>query len=313
MTRGLGTAIPPSAVLLAGCGGQTAEGPGAAATRSDRLVDFAKKPPYVNALDVDPEDGSLLLTTNKGFWRIDPETDEVERVRGTAQAGGKAAPVGTFLEVEVAGPGRTWAPGTPAPNGLPSYLGYMESEDAGRSWKVLSRLGTADLHKIVLLHGRLYAFDAVLGAMLISGDGGRTFTEQFTPRGLIIDFEVDPQDPDRILASTDQELFRSTDGGKGWRGVAPGEGIRLAWPAPDALYRAEKDGTVERSRDGGSRWEPAGEVPGEPYRLKATGPEALLLALSDGTVMETEDGGRRLDGGVPAVRRLVLLWPPPAP
>ncbi len=68
--------------------------------------------------------------------------------------------------------------------------------------------GTADLHKIVLLHGRLYAFDAVLGAMLISGDGGRTFTEQFTPRGLIIDFEVDPQDPDRILAATDQELFR---------------------------------------------------------------------------------------------------------
>lgn len=292
MRRGLGTAALLAAVLLAGCGSETAEGPAAAATRSDRLVDFSKKPPYVNALDVDPKDGSLLLTTNKGFWRIDPKADTVERVRGTAQSGPKSAPVGTFLEIKVAGPGRYVGSGHPDTKGLPSYLGYMESDDAGRSWKVLSRLGTADLHKIVLLHGKLYAFDAVLGAMLISGDGGRTFTEQFTPRGLIIDFEVDPQDPDRILASTDQELFRSTNGGKGWRGVAPGEGIRLAWPAPDALYRAEKDGTVQRSRDGGGKWEPAGEVPGEPYKFKATGPEALLLALSDGTVMETKDGGR---------------------
>ncbi len=292
MRRGLGTAALLAAVLLAGCGGQAAEGPAAAATRSDRLVDFSKKPPYVNALDLDPEDGSLLLTTNKGFWRIDPKADTVERVRGTAQAGPKSAPVGTFLEIKVAGPGRYVGSGHPDTKGLPSYLGYMESDDAGKTWKVLSRLGTADLHKIVLLHGKLYAFDAVLGAMLISGDGGRTFTEQFTPRGLIIDFEVDPQDPDRILASTDQELFRSTNGGKGWRGVAPGEGIRLAWPAPDALYRAEKDGTVQRSRDGGGKWEPAGEVPGEPYKFKATGPEALLLALSDGTVMETKDGGR---------------------
>jgi photosystem II stability/assembly factor-like uncharacterized protein len=137
----------------------------------------------------------------------------------------------------------------------------------------------------------MYAFDAVLGAMLISTDGGRSFTEQFTPRGLIIDFEVDPADPERIVAATEEELFRSTDGGKGWRGIAEGEGIRLAWPAADALYRADKDGTVQRSRDGGGRWEPAGKVPGEPYKFKATGPEALLLALSDGTVMQTEDGG----------------------
>ena len=140
--------------------------------RSDRLVDFSKKPPYVNALDLDPKDGSLLLTTNKGFWRIDARSDTVERVKGVAQAGSKSAPVGTFLELKVAGPGRYVGSGHPDTKALPSYLGYMESDDAGKTWKVLSRLGTADLHKIVLLHGKLYAFDAVLGAMLISDDGG---------------------------------------------------------------------------------------------------------------------------------------------
>ena len=157
---------------------------------------------------------------------------------------------------------------------------------------MVSRLGNADLHKIVLLHDLMYAFDAVLGAMLVSKDGGRTFEERFTPRGLIIDFEVDPGDPERIFAATERQLFRSEDGGNGWRGVDAGEGIRLAWPAPNAFYRAEKDGTVRRSRDGGASWERVGSVPGEPYKFKATGAEALLLALSDGTVMETDDGGR---------------------
>jgi photosystem II stability/assembly factor-like uncharacterized protein len=175
---------------------------------------------------------------------------------------------------------------------LPNFLGLIESDDAGRSWRVISRLGDADLHKIVLKHDKLYGFDAVLGAMLISTDAGRSFEERFTPRGLIIDFEVDPEDPDRIFASTDAELFRSEDGGKRWRAAYRGEGVRLVWPAPDAFYMAEKDGTVRRSRDGGGSWERVGSVPGEPYKFKDTGPEALLLALSDGTVMETSDGGR---------------------
>lgn len=291
VARSVATAVLVGLTLF-GCGAQPEAGSLAAKPRSDRLVDFAKKPPFVNALDLDPKDGRLLLTTNRGFFRIDPGKDTVERVRGTATSGSKSAPVGTFLELKVVGPGRYVGSGHPDTKGLPSYLGYMKSDDAGRTWRVLSRLGTADLHKIVLLHDRMYAFDAVLGALLTSTDGGRTFTEQFTPRGLIIDFEVDPADPDRIVAATDEELFRSTDGGKGWRGIAPGEGIRLAWPAADALYRADRDGIVQRSPDGGGSWEPAGEVPGEPYKFKATGPDALLLALSDGTVMETGDGGR---------------------
>ena len=131
MKRGLGTAALLAAVLLAGCGSQTAEGPAAAATRSDRLVDFAKKPPYVNALDVDPKDGSLLLTTNKGFWRIDPKTDKVDRVLGTAQAGAKSAPVGTFLEIKVAGPGSYVGSGHPDKKGLPSTWATW-IEDAGK-------------------------------------------------------------------------------------------------------------------------------------------------------------------------------------
>ena len=74
--------------------------------------------------------------------------------------------------------------------------------------------------------------------MLISTDGGKTFTEEFTPRGLMIDFEVDPADPERIVASTDKELFRTEDGGKSWRPLTGADGIRLSWPqAGHALPR----------------------------------------------------------------------------
>ena len=156
---------------------------------------------------------------------------------------------------------------------------------------MISRLGDADLHKIVFKHDRLYAWDAVLSAMVISQDGGRTFTERFTPRGLIVDFEVDPANPDRILAATEDELFRSENGGETWRPLQLTDGSRLAWPAPEQLYLAAADGTVSRSPDGGRSLERVGSVDGEPAVLDAESPDVLDMALSDGTILRSEDGG----------------------
>ena len=279
-------------LLLAGCSGQQ-DGGAAKRTRSDRLVDFSKKPPFVNALDIDPASKEFLLTTNRGFFRIDPRTDAVKRVTGTLSAGGKTDTVGTFLELVAVGPGKLIGSGHPDHKGrLPSFLGFTESDDGGKSWTSISRLGDADLHKIVLSHDRMYAFDAVLGALLISTDGGKTFTERFTPPELIIDFEVDPANPDRILASSQRRLFRTTDGGKRWRPIQPGDGTRLAWPEPDTLYRAQADGTIEVSKNAGDSFTIVGKVPGEPYKFKIMGPEHLYLALSDGAILETTDGGK---------------------
>ena len=285
-------ALAALALAAAGCGGGSGTPDDDGGQRSSRLVDFTKKPPYLNALDIDPRTDDFLLTTNRGFWRIDRESGDVTRARGTVSARGRTSTVGTFLELLVSGPGRLIGSGHPDQKNLPAFLGFIRSDDGGRTWKVISRLGDADLHKIVLRHGKMYAFDAVLSALLISGDGGRTFAENFTPRGLIIDFEVDPADAGRIVASNDRELFRSTDEGRSWRPLDRKEGIRLAWPAPDALYRALKDGTVERSGDGGETWQDAGRVNGEPYKFKAIGRDELYLALSDGTIMHTTDAAK---------------------
>jgi hypothetical protein len=281
-----------AALLLTGCGEE--DGTGAGGAGSTRLVDPSKPPPLVNALDIDPVTQEFLLTTNRGFFRIGRESGDVREVRGTVRAGARSAPVGAFLEVAVAGPRRLVGSGHPDREGaVPEYLGVMRSADGGRTWRVLSRLGRADLHTIIFKHGRMYATDAVTGTLLVSRDEGRTFSEQYTPNGVPIDgFDVDPGDPRRIVAASDTELYRSADGGAAWERIGRGSGIRLAWPARDALYRALKDGSVQRSSDGGTSWATTARVGGEPYRFKAVSREELYLALGDGTILHTRDRAR---------------------
>ena len=80
--------LAAAALAATGCGGDTSSG------KSTRLVDLSKKPPFVNSLDIDPENGDFLLTTNRGFWRIDPDEDKAlasaprSRTRGRATRSG---------------------------------------------------------------------------------------------------------------------------------------------------------------------------------------------------------------------------------
>ncbi len=290
--RGLIALAAGAAVAVAGCGAGDSADTG---RRSDKLVDFSKKPPiFINALVVE-DDGSFLLTTNKGFWRL-REGREPERIRGVVRTKEGSSPVGTFLEIDRMGPKELVGSGHPDnPRPLPPYLGYMRSTDNGRTWRVVSRLGEADLHQIRRIHGKIYAFDAVLGAILISTDGGRTWSERFTPRQLVLDFVVDPEDPKHLIASTAEQLYRTEDEGNSWRPADQGNAPRLAWPVKDAILRADKDGLFQVSTDGGQTWERRGRIDGEPYKVVATSADRAFVALSDGTIVETEDGGRSFE------------------
>jgi photosystem II stability/assembly factor-like uncharacterized protein len=179
-------------------------------------------------------------------------------VRASAAASGQTAPVGTFLELLPTGP------------------------------RTLLGSGHPDLHAMVLARGRLYAFDAVRGAVLISGDGGKTFAEKPAPPEPIVELAVDPADPRRLLLASEQTLFRSQDGGATSRAA----GARLAWPEAGRLYRAEQGGAVTVSSDGGDTFRAAGRIDGEPARLTAVDGERLYAALGDGASVETRDGGR---------------------
>ena len=275
------------ALVAAGCGAPEEK------PASTRLVKPGK-PPLVNAFGIDPRDDSFLLTTNRGFYRISKDGKDVERMKSTLEAKEGTSRVGTFLAFVPLGGAKLLGSGHPDQKGtgLPQFLGAIASDDGGKTWRDVSRMGLADLHVIRPIHNRIYAFDAVLGGMLISKDGGKQWIEKLGPRGLIVDFVVAPDDPDYLIATTENQTYRSEDQADTWRPLEPTPSPRFAWPAPDALFRAQKDGTFERSSDRGERWEKVGTIDGEPWRLVALDEERLFAALSDGTIVKTEDGGK---------------------
>jgi photosystem II stability/assembly factor-like uncharacterized protein len=283
-------ALPALAlVALAGCGGGSAASPKASSAAS--IVDPKGSSPLVNSLEVEPGSGNLLVTTNRGFFRI--KGGDAEQIKGVATAKGRSVPVGTFLEVLPTGPKTLLGSGHPDRKGtLPEFLGVMRSDDGGRSWSVIARLGEADLHRMVMKGSKLYAFDAVLGAVLVSSDGGRTFAQHIAPPEPMVELEIDPGDASHMLIASEQTTFRSQDGGDKWRPLARAPGTRYAWPAPDALYRADGAGTIAVSTDGGDGWRPVGRVDGEPARLKALDAQHLYLVLKSGAILESRDGAK---------------------
>lgn len=281
--------VAGAAVAAAGCGQESG---GGSLERTSTLVDPDTEP-LVNSL-VRRDDGSFLLTTNKGYYRVSADGKDVAPVRGAVvQAPSGSAPVGTFLEIADVGTDDLLGSGHPdESNALPEFLGFLRSTDGGKTWNVVSRLGNADLHVIRRVGETIYAWDAVLGAVLVTTDGGRTFKENFTPRSLVVDMVVDPSDGKRLLISTEDALFRSTDQGKTWRPLPPAPGVRMAWLPSGELFRARKDGTFEQSSDQGDSWKPVGKLPGEPWKLDAVDARSMYAALSDASIVKTTDGGR---------------------
>jgi photosystem II stability/assembly factor-like uncharacterized protein len=139
---------------------------------------------------------------------------------------------------------------------------------------------------------------AGVSQVLVSSDGGQRFATRVTPQPLV-DLEVDPADPARWIASTEQGLFTTTDEGRTWRPRDPVASSRLAWDADGRLLRADVEGDVLLSRDGGVRWERQGRVGPEPQALTAAG-DALHAALLDGSIHVSRDGGRTWTVRVPA-------------
>lgn len=246
---------------------------------------------FIGSLAVDPGDGTLMIGTGLGLFRLEPGAKQPERVVGELATPDGAGKVSSNLVVRYAAPGELLASGHPEGGGaLPENLGLIRSGDAGDSWKPVSELGDSDFHILQAAGERVVAVRAEETEILVSSDGGGSF-ETTTPPDLPVDVAFDPKDPGRMVIATAQGTFTSGDGGGSWRPRDPVASEQLAWAAPDALYRADPGGAVMVSTDGGATWEERGNVGLTVNELAADGDGALYASVPGGEVHGSTDGG----------------------
>lgn len=238
-------------------------------------------PVHVHGLGVNPADGALFIATHTGMYRVEEGERKAERVADRYQ---------DTMGFTIVGPNRFLGSGHPdLRDDLPPLLGLIESTDSGESWRPISLLGEADFHVLRFVGERVYGYDASNDRLLVSADRGRTWNELEKP-GPLIDLAVDPGDQRRIVATTEEGLFESRDGGQSWSRIGEAVGL-LAWPKRERLYLVAGDGQVFASRNGGRLLAHRGEIGGLPAALLAQAADELYVALHDGTIKRSTDGG----------------------
>jgi hypothetical protein len=242
-------------------------------------------PVHVHGLGINEADGALFVATHTGLFRAAPGEGRASRVGGRFQ---------DTMGFTVVGPNQFLGSGHPdGRDKLPPFLGLISTRDAGRNWKPVSLLGKRDFHVLEASGRRIYGYgsdyESREGGLLVSDDGGHTWQERPVPEPLL-SLAIDPQDSDRVLASGEEDVYRSTDAARGWRPLSDEAGL-LAWALPEAAYLVTLDGRVSGSSDAGLRWEEVGDIGGQPAAFENAGRD-LYAALHDGTVKVSNDGGR---------------------
>ena len=162
----------------------------------------------------------------------------------------------------VVGPGRFIGSGHPDPSqSSPPNLGLIESRDAGKSFRSVSLLGEADFHTLRSAGSQVYGFDGASGKLMVSADGGRRWVARTPPAG-VFDLAISPDDPKRVVVSTEKGLFASTDAGKRWRPERSDTAGLLAWTAASRLVLVDGEGQVSSSSNAAKSFAPVGSMDG---------------------------------------------------
>lgn len=262
------------AAVLAGCSGDS----GSPSSEEDSSVSGADIS-HVHGLGVNPGDGKLYVATHHGIVAVDDD-GSAERVGDTAD----------YMGFTVAGADTFLGSGHPAEDSDEhANRGLIKSTDAGKTWQTLSLAGEADFHALEHAHGTIYGYDSTNGLLRVSEDG-ETWKDRAELAAL--DIAVSPEDPDTVLATTENGVAKSTDGGETFTDGAGPVMAYLSWAEQDGLYGIDLDGVLHRSTDGGESWTKAGTVPGgRPQALTAVDADHVLAATAGG-IHESEDGGK---------------------
>ena len=232
---------------------------------------------HIHGIGVDPGDGAVYAGTHYGLFRI---------ADGSAT---RVSEVQDYMGFTVAGPGHFLASGHPGEGqGGPSSVGLVESTDAGQTWETLSLSGEADFHALEYRHDRVYGLNSMTGQLLTSTDK-QSWAEVSSAE--IADFAVSPEDPDVLVATTQEGLARSTDGGATFEVVesAPVM-VFVSWAEDGTLAGVTPDGVVYTAEDPAGEWSERAGLDGQPEALTVDS-ATQIYAAANGTVLASTDGG----------------------
>ena len=233
---------------------------------------------HVHGLGLD--DGELLAGTHYGAFRV-AEDGSVTQV----------GPTQDFMGFTVVGSDHYLASGHPgAGQDAPGNLGLIESTDGGKTWDSVSLRGEADFHSLEARHGRVYGHS---GGVLMVSEDGTNWNERATIA--LADLAVSPDNPDTILATTEQGVAVSADGGNRFEFVEGAPALVLiTWTDEGTIVGVDQQGVLHVSPDRGKTWEERGSTGGRPAALTAQG-DLVFVATGDGRIVESRDGGRGFD------------------
>jgi photosystem II stability/assembly factor-like uncharacterized protein len=273
-----------AALVLAGCGGGESET--AAETTTPAPGD------EVGSLALDPADGTLLIGSSHGTFRLPAGASEPEKLDVNLNAPGKGEGPLLDLVPRFSGPGEVFASGHSRGGTLPENVGMVRSADAGKTWEPVSGIGEIDYHDIEFADDAMLALRVDQPDVQVSRDGGKTFEPQAAPAAArAVDIAVNPGDAAQWAVGTEQGTWISNNSGGSWRQRDTTFGARVAWAAPDKLYSAGLDGKVRLSPDGGRSWNEVGTIGAGPKDFQA-GPKGELYAyVAGGKVRSSTDGG----------------------
>lgn len=271
-----------AALLLAGC--SSADGGTADGSLGEAPAGTLPSS-HVHAVAIDPADGTVLLATHDGLFRI---ADDGRSTR--------VGPVIDLMGFSVVGPGRFLASGHPGPGAdLPEPVGLIESTDGGRTWVPLSRQGESDFHALTAGPEGVLGYDGSLRHS-VAGEEWETLAIPAAPHTLAAS-----PDGAQILATTEQGLLRSRHGGRSWEPVDDAPLLQVVGWAEDGrtLAGVTPAGQVWTSGDAADTWTEAGDLGEAPQAVtldvNGEGP-ARILVVTEAGLYESGDGGRTFAG-----------------
>ena len=233
---------------------------------------------HVHGMSVDPDTERILLATHEGLFDATSDTPE------------KIGPTIDLMGFATAGKDHYYGSGHPSPEtGLPDPAGLIHSTDGGVTWEPLSRQGESDFHALAVTGDNIIGYD---GSLRVTGDRETWET---------VDTDIQPYNlagtplAPVVLATTEQGVHRSVDGGKNWALPADTPVLLLtALATKDTAVGVAPDGTMQVSRDAGRTWqETGGTVTGQPAAITAIddgGQLRIWVATTTGVERSSDNG-----------------------